>query len=61
MKDESGRNIGLLTSNGDYSGLNAAIGALDQRLILGHSWPIAGILANSLETTARGLGICLAD
>ncbi len=55
MAEQSGRTIGVLTSGGDCSGLNAVIRAVVHRAIQGYGWRVIGILDGTLGLLERPL------
>ena len=48
--------IGLLTSGGDCSGLNAALRAVVHRAVMGHDWDVVGIENGTLGLLQRPVG-----
>jgi 6-phosphofructokinase len=55
LAGDVGRTIGVLTSGGDCSGLNAVIRAVVHRAIHGHGWRVLGILDGTLGLLERPL------
>ncbi|MBT3883396.1 MAG: 6-phosphofructokinase, partial [Rhodospirillaceae bacterium] len=55
MAEQSGRTIGVLTSGGDCSGLNAVIRAVVHRAIQGYGWRVIGILDGTIGLLERPL------
>ncbi len=48
--------IGLLTSGGDYSDLNAVLRAVVRRVVIGYDWDIIGIENGTLDLLQRPVG-----
>ena len=48
--------IGLLTSGGDCSGLNAALRAVVHRAVMGYDWDVIGIENGTLGLLHRPVG-----
>ena len=55
MAEESARRIGVLTSGGDCSGLNAVIRAVVHRAVQGYGWRVIGVLDGTLGLLERPL------
>jgi 6-phosphofructokinase 1 len=55
LAEESARRIGVLTSGGDCSGLNAVIRAVVHRAVQGYGWRVIGVLDGTLGLLERPL------